>query len=592
MTLVLTYFFVSFSILLISFIPGYLFLRALTPIKEEEAIAASFGISFLFFYILSFSAFLLKTDFAILCLIVSTFLFTYIKYQKKPIGIEKRETKILLFLFLIFFFHLVSMQAVTPVYTGGFWYRDWIVHYGKSEFYLDGEIVEYISERAITSRPALFNILGAFFFSIFGRDFWIFQIFSSLASSVFILGSYLVAKKLLGSDAMLLPILIFLSPFFLRNALFTWPKLLATYFILLSFYYYLQLRGTEFRVSTELILFGIFSGLAILSHQFSMMYIGVLLLDALLVRRRSGISISSRGGVTFFCIAFFILAPWYLWASYTFGPQIFLANPSVKEGFSFLQLPILFSMNLLLSLIPAELFYYLTRFLSDPFINHELLFGAVYAVLPSDVHPPAVFVYHEKIFDSLLSYYFSTFPGAITTTLAFFMFHEFKKRRGFGVGSLLRFLKGRIKSDYLFATPGGLVLLTFLLTYIGLSIAAPYPTGHGIVGAALVPSVVLLLIYAIKYMENLPRKLMIIICFFLFLEFIFIAWMQPFYILSGLRDLTFDGNYRLKVTYGIIYAWDYMGGGVVLFALICILAEIFFIILMYRALTRLQEFIS
>ena len=57
----LDYFLVALGVAL-SGVPGWLLLRALTSLREEEALAAGFGVSFLAMFILSFGAFLLRVD--------------------------------------------------------------------------------------------------------------------------------------------------------------------------------------------------------------------------------------------------------------------------------------------------------------------------------------------------------------------------------------------------------------------------------------------------------------------------------------------------------------------------------------------------
>jgi len=564
------------------FIPGYLALRAFTSLKEDEVIATSFGVSFLIFFVLSFTAFLLDIKQQMFNIIgfslITASLVGYIKFSRKSINITNKESKILLFLFAAYYIHIIAYQALTPVYTGGFWYKDWIIHYGVSQFYLSNgyNIVPYLLDYPIVSRPPLYNLINAFFLSIFGEKFWVFQISSSVLNSVIILSVYLLAKKLFNvKTATLVFVFIFFSPFFLRGSIFTWQKHLATYFIILSLYYYLKIRDENFEKarSPESIIFcGLFAGLAGLSHQFSYIYLGALGIDYLLISRFKKFRVSQKGLLLFGISLFVILAPWYLWGSYSYGLiETIFANPSIARSYTIGETLLIGLTNMALNVIPLELGYYVTQ---------SVLGGHLYI---------------EKLFDSLLSYYYSTIPGAVTTTMSIVFLFRFKDQLCFKVKSIFGALKGQMKAkeglnkflDFL-STTDGCVFTFALIGFIGGSMVTIYPTNHGLMSNVGAPIVVLLLIYIANYLQSLSSQLKMIAIVGVFIEFMFTTWMQLIYILYGLRNLAMDGNYILKMAHGLTFAWDYLGNGWMYFAVLEVFIGMLFLILLYNLFVRFR----
>jgi len=565
------------------FIPGYLVLRAFTSLKEDEVIVSSFGLSFLIFFVLSFTAFLLdikQQTFNIIGLsLITASLLGYIKFSRKSINITNNESKILLFLFGAYYTHIIACQALTPVYTGGFWYGDWITHYGVSQFYLSNghNIVSYISGYPIVSRPPLYNIISAFFLSIFGEKFWVFQISSSVLSSVVILSVYLLAKKLFNiKTATLVFVLLFFIPLLLRESIFTWQKHLATYFIILSLYYDLKIRDEKLEKarSPESIIFcGLFAGLAGLSHQFSYIYLGALGIDYLLINKLKKFKIS-RKELLLFCTPFFaVIVPYYLWGICMYGlTAMILANPSFCGKTYTIGAALLIGLtNMALNIIPLELGYYVIR---------SVLEGHLYI---------------EKLFDSLLSYYYSTILGAVTTTLSIVFLFRFKDQLCSKVKSIFSVLKGQMKPkegmdkflDFL-STTDGCIFTFMLIGFVGGSMVLIYPQHHGVISNVGVPIVALLLIYIANCLWSLSSQLKTIAVVGLFTEFMFTTWMQLVYILYGLRNLAMDGNYVLKMTYDLTFAWDYLGNGWMYFAALEVFIEMLFLILLYNLFVRFR----
>lgn len=107
-----------------------------------------------------------------------------------------------------------------------------------------------------------------------------FQIIAQILNALFIIPAFYLLKRLFDKRTAALALLFIVpSQFFLYNAFFSWPKSLVAFFILLSWLLILEGR---FRF---VLLAGAASGLAYLTHDLAVLYIGATLL-LLLVQKR------------------------------------------------------------------------------------------------------------------------------------------------------------------------------------------------------------------------------------------------------------------------------------------------------------------
>ncbi len=550
---------ISLVVLIMGFIPGYLALSLFPSLKNYEKVAASFGISFLILFIISFIAFILNIgqspiNLYGLAVIVAVLLFII---WRKKIRIQAGKDIVLLSLIFIgVYAHLISSQAITPLYTGGFMYKDWFTHYASSLFYLNngdisatGNAADYFSNYLPITRPPMYNFVVAFFMSIFGDSFWIYQIAGTLMNATTVLSAYLLARVLFSEKtAIIASGFFFFNPFILREDIFTWQKPVATYMVLLSLYFYLKIRN-ENHTKVDIILFGLFSGLAGLSHQFTYLYLAGILLDYLLVIK-SRKKMPSRAALLAFGIPFMaVLLPYYAWASQTYGlTSTILANPSIIRTYS-IQFSILIGLwNLVLNIVPLELGYYTIR---------SILEWNLFSL---------------KLLDSILSYYLNTVEGALTTTISIILIARFRK----DIVSSMKFPGDRKRTIILFAAAG----------YFGGSMVLIYLQNHGVVSNIGMPLILLLLIYSVDRFAGLSVRLKNIVLCGIFIEFMLTAWVQLMFFYAGLRELPVDGNYLLKIKYSTVYAWDYLGSSWVYFVIPALLIEVIFFIFLYRNFTR------
>ncbi len=93
-----------------------------------------------------------------------------------------------------------SLQAALPIYVGGYWYFDWWQHYNLSQLYMGKAPYDYLwlGMYNFASRTPLMNLNAAFFLSLFGDNFWVYQIVASVLNSIVFLAAYLLCKELAG----------------------------------------------------------------------------------------------------------------------------------------------------------------------------------------------------------------------------------------------------------------------------------------------------------------------------------------------------------------------------------------------------------
>jgi hypothetical protein len=232
--------------------------------------------------------------------------------------------------FLALLVLIMTLQAAFPIYIGGFWYFDWWQHFSLSQMYLGRVPHDYLwlGIYNFASRTPLVNLNAAFFLSIIGDDYWVFQIVASVLNSIFMLPAYLLCRRLAnGKTAMMMSALLFLSPSLIHNTWYPWPKLFASYFVLLAAYFYLKHRGEDhIPDDTTCVLIFVLIWAGFLAHQSSLFSSIVILLDlffrALRKEPRRFLLLALACG--FCCVV--INGVWFAWATSYFGiKQSFLS---------------------------------------------------------------------------------------------------------------------------------------------------------------------------------------------------------------------------------------------------------------------------
>ena len=148
-----------------------------------------------------------------------------------------------------------------------------------------------------------------------------FQLISALLNMVFIVPSFFILKKLFNHRAAVITSLfLILSSFFLYNAVFSWPKSLVAFFILSSWLMLLEDRQVYTIGAAAM------SGLAYLTHDLAVLYIGTSIIFLLLHKR-------FRDSLFMLVIPIVFAAPW-LYASLIYYriPSTFIYYPFSTNG--------------------------------------------------------------------------------------------------------------------------------------------------------------------------------------------------------------------------------------------------------------------
>jgi len=176
------------------------------------------------------------------------------------------------FLSAVFFFQFLlrmCYQALSPhVTTGG----DWLEHFERSKYFLyrSQEFVAPFLPWSIGDRTPLYNLTGAFFLGLIGDQYWVLQVFNCLSSGILLFPTYLISEELFDRRAArLTSLFVSINSYLMENSLYTWPKSMAAYFVLLFIYFLIVGRNFWWGCS---------AGLGYLTHGYSLLYLPIALL--------------------------------------------------------------------------------------------------------------------------------------------------------------------------------------------------------------------------------------------------------------------------------------------------------------------------
>lgn len=154
-----------------------------------------------------------------------------------------------------------------------------------------------------------------------GRTYQKFQIIAQILNCLFVLPAFLLLTRFFNRQTASTALLFIIpSQFFLFNAFFTWPKSFVAFFILLSWLLiYENSRRYTFAA-------GIASGLAYLTHDLSVLYIGTTCVLLIMHKRwRDSLLVGA-------CSALFAI-PWLMTATFKYSkPSTFFYYPFSTSG--------------------------------------------------------------------------------------------------------------------------------------------------------------------------------------------------------------------------------------------------------------------
>jgi hypothetical protein len=272
----------------------------------------------------------------------------------------------------------VTLLALVRNYGGGGWATDWLEHYQRSLFFLEHRSPEALIPPAnvhLTDRPPLFNLLGTLVLACSEKSFPAFQLMASLLNTLLYLPVVAFALRFAGTAravaashgeqpspvrraqrlSALVLISMMASPFIVVNATYSWTKLLAAYFILVSLYFYV--RGVDTSAFRDfLVSFGALTT-GLLTHYSAGPYVAILVVHFLsCVLWKQPQPLRKLLGIIALCAP--LLASWVAWAVWQFGVASTLAsNSSVAEAkvLSFGANVLKVARNIVITIVPHPL---------------------------------------------------------------------------------------------------------------------------------------------------------------------------------------------------------------------------------------------
>jgi dolichyl-phosphate-mannose-protein mannosyltransferase len=501
----------------------------------------------------------------------------------------------LVLLWALFYLTLVGFQGLTPVYAGGNWYGDWWEHYSIAQAYLGtegGHATVWFGDYTLASRTPLFSLAAAFALSVFGDRFWVYQVASTFASSLFILPLFLLARTLAGGRAALLGAgFVFFNTWLVHDATFTWMKLVSAYFLLLALAFYIRFReGADGRLLCTSALCG---ALAFMSHQSAAYYLAALVADHWLFRPRTPLSWRQAGLAT--AIVAVVVWPWHWWVSHLYGVVgTVQANPVLSSG-----TPTLVRLlrggaeNAVTSLVPVPFIDFLRggRFTADRllfrlvqlYVNPlagALTLSVIASLLCTWRRPSATFVrgYH-RLKGPLIAL---VFGGSILLALvigrpryayAWSGPGPFVWAYGAGLVALGAWTwRSRPSDTSMPYTPHLTAILFALAGYFGGLLAHPGGEIDGVASNAMVASVLIAIVYAGARVSTLPRWGLGLVIAGVLLEFA-VTWALLANLISGAPPFDSDINRRLKSDHELVFLYDAAKGSWATFALMALLGQ-------------------
>ena len=224
----------------------------------------------------------------------------------------------------------LGLHAFIFNYCGGGWAGDWYEHYERASFFLQHWALDhrFLGFNLLPARPPFANLATAGFMGMGGGGFVHYQIHTTLLSTlVFFPLAALTQRRGANLRALsLLGLLLMLNPLLVHNATFTWTKLPAAFFVLLSVV--LLLRSLETKSGHGWA--GVMLGAGLVAHYSVAPWILALGAAWLWCGRMNWRDAAFRreaiGGAL---AAAVLIGSWLGWAAYHYGHQVVEATSTV-----------------------------------------------------------------------------------------------------------------------------------------------------------------------------------------------------------------------------------------------------------------------
>lgn len=332
-------------VLCAAFLPGFCLTNIVFGrLRKEEIVAASFGMSLLILAASFFFIFLLKipnakffTGAVLWLLLIASSGYTAFLFRRnrRPDGLKSffmdRSFGFCIVIFLLYLLHIFLIECMLPCFAGGNWAWDWLHHYHVSLFFTGNS---NFADIAFTRTP-LFNLVQAFFLTLWDNAFGTDQVVSMVCNSVFLFAAYLLTVRLSHAAAgRVVLCFLFLSTWWIHQSCYTKPQMLAVYFGILSIYFYIRAADPDARISGHrrayFFLFTLFAGLGYLTHPLIMFYWAGIFFDLLVLGRRFGDFKQRVRMAGFLLLAILLFAmPWFLYTIAQLGVKKMIATSPV-----------------------------------------------------------------------------------------------------------------------------------------------------------------------------------------------------------------------------------------------------------------------
>gem|GEM_PF-1341009 len=305
-------------ILLISFIPGFAIAGHIKNLSVLEKLSISFGFSYLIIVLITpFFAFKLNfmAQLIFICIMIYSLLYLIKKRSELKFEINSRILISLLIIGLVLHFFLQTLWEY-PV-TGG----DWIAHtlFIPYDFNSGNWTLPH-------DRTPFFNLLIFSYHNLLGTSlfqYWISQIISVVANTIFILPAFLIAKNVFNDKVAKISVaFMIITPWLIWQSIYTWPKNLAMYFTLLMVYFMFFKKDSK---PLSYGLAGLFGALAFLTHNYTAFYILTALLAFIYVNKihkHPPIILQEmfkEKFIYFFIVIVLTIVPYFLWMYASYG---------------------------------------------------------------------------------------------------------------------------------------------------------------------------------------------------------------------------------------------------------------------------------
>jgi hypothetical protein len=327
---------------LVAWLFGWSVLGWLRFLDREERFVAAGGVAFAFLAGARFLGFALHTDprwwteLTVAAMLPLVAVGVFLRRDRTADAVPWAFAGLLALAYL----QLVCVQGAFPNYRGSHWYFDWWMHYDEALVFVgERDIdVKWAGSYTLASRTPLFNLTTASVMALAGHGFAVYQLASALTNCAVVGALALLARDFFGRPGARTALLLApLNLWLLHNAWFTWPKMLAAYYLLLGLHFYVRsvrLRRSDPRAAAGLFLcFWACSLLGFLTHQVGAVYVVPLLLHA------AGLAVYDRAyrpGVKELAAAVLFaglaVGPWYGWLLVHLGAEKVIGSTPVTRG--------------------------------------------------------------------------------------------------------------------------------------------------------------------------------------------------------------------------------------------------------------------